>query len=161
MREALGGSLLLNIVVIFVSLIMLFFVSILSYSKAYRAKNRIIDVIEKYENYNTLASSEIISSLNEMGYQIGNCQTPSVRVNIKNNTDRGTEIVTSVQNKNSEGYKYCVYEICMENLERGICEGKKYYKVTTYVQFYFPIIGDLLAPPVHGETKILGNDYNY
>ena len=139
MREAIGSSLLLNIVIVFVSLIILFFVGILSYSKAYKAKNRIIDVIEKYGEYKeeavvTDASDEIISSLNEMGYQLGNCK------NAKGNL-------------NNTGYKYCIYRI---EANEGY-----YYKITTYVQFYFPIIGELFNPPVSGETKILGKNYNY
>ena len=45
MRESLGGSMLLNLVVIFTGLIIIFFVGILSYSKAYRVKNRIVEII--------------------------------------------------------------------------------------------------------------------
>ena len=34
-------------------------------------------------------------------------------------------------------------------------------EVITYVQFEFPVIGDLLTFPVKGETKVLGKNYNY
>lgn len=51
MRSAIGNSLLMSLVVIIVSLVMLVFVGILSYSKAYRVKNRIIEVIEKYGSF--------------------------------------------------------------------------------------------------------------
>ena len=88
MREAIGSSLLLSVVVIFVSLIILFFVSILSYSKAYKVKNKIIDVIEKNKTYNASAEEEIKSTLGELGYQLGNCT----------NEDG---------NLNKSGYKYC------------------------------------------------------
>lgn len=143
MREAIGSSLLLSIVVVFVSLIILFFVGILSYSKAYKAKNRIIDVIEKYDGYENqydengknIVEDEIISSLSEMGYQVGNCENSG--------------------NINKSGYKYCVYRIDTEK------DGHYYYKVTTYVQFYFPIINELFKPAVTSETKILGENYNY
>lgn len=139
MREAIGSSLLLNIVVVFVSLIILFFVGILSYSKAYKAKNRIIDVIEKYETYSEDpvkqdAGDEIVSSLKEMGYQLGNCRN-------------------TAQNENNTGYKYCVHRVDAN-------EGH-YYKVTTYVEFNFPIINNLISIPVTGETKILGKNYEY
>ena len=56
-------------------------------------------------------------------------------------------------NQNSTGYRYCIYRV-------ESSEGY-YYKVTAYVQFYFPIIGEIFAPPVYGETKILGKNYNY
>lgn len=144
MREAIGGSLLLSIVVVFVSLIILFFVGILSYTKAYKVKNKIIDVIERYETYNTSeVENEIETTLGDMGYQLGDC---------KNNAN----------NLNESGYKYCVYEVCEGTTNSdGSCEGAHYYKVTTYIQFYFPIIGELFNPPVHGETRILGKNYDY
>lgn len=143
MREAIGSSLLLSIVVVFVSLIILFFVSVLSYTKAYKVKNKIIDVIERYETYNTTVETEIKSTLSEMGYQLGDCKS--------NQNDL-----------NESGYKYCVYKVCEGTTNRkGKCEGAYYYKVTTYIQFYFPIIGELYNPPVYGETRILGKDYNY
>lgn len=141
MREAIGNSLLLSIVVVFVSLIILFFVGILSYSKAYKAKNRIVSVIEKHETFNEAAKDEISSSLKDMGYQLGECKDEN--------------------GKSNSGYKYCVYEICNEIDDTGSCTGTYYYKVATYVQFYFPIIGELFNPPVYSETKILGKNYNY
>ena len=141
MREAIGSSLLLSVVVIFVSLIILFFVSILSYSKAYKVKNKIIDVIEKNKTYNASAEEEIKSTLGELGYQLGNCT----------NEDG---------NLNKSGYKYCVYKVC-EGKDDEECDNGYYYKITSYVQFYFPIIGELFSPPVSGETIILGKQYNY
>ncbi len=142
MREAIGSSLLLSVVVVFVGLIILFFVNILSYSKAYKAKNRIIEIIEKYETYSESNSesselNEIKQSLQDMGYQTGECKNEDSKDNIANS-----------------GYKYCVYRIDEEG-------GTYYYKVKTYVQFYFPIIGELFNPPVQSETKILGKSYDY
>lgn len=134
MREAIGSSLLLNIVIVFVSIIIVFFVGTLSYSKAYRAKNRIVSVIEKYEDYNDGAKAEIKTSLGDMGYQIGEC-----------NDSEGAS---------GSGYKVCIYRKETE-------DGTYYYKVKTYVQFYFPIINSLFSPAVSSETKLMGKNYNY
>ena len=134
MRGALGNSLLLFIIIFCVSLIVLLFLGILSYSKAYKAKNRIIEIIEKYESYNIDAEDEIAFSLGTMGYQVGSCE---------------------INNKNTSDYKYCVYE-------KNTTNGGKYYKVVTYIQFYFPVINEFLDDiPVYGETKILGKSYDY
>ncbi len=141
MREAIGSSLLLSIVVVFIGLIILFFVGILSYSKAYKAKNRIVEIIEKYETYNSLAISEIDDSLSNMGYQLGACKDEDKKDGENSNI-------------NSSGYKYCIYKI-------EDSDGSYYYKVKTYVQFYFPIIGELFNPPVQSETKILKKNFNY
>ena len=135
MRGALGNALLLNVIVIIVAIIIVFFTSILAYSKAYKVKNRIIEVIEKYSDYNSAAENEISSSLAQMGYQLGNCKVES---NTQNNT----------------GYRYCI----QKNTTSG---GSYYYKITTYIQFYFPVIEEFYNPPVYGETKVLGKNYDY
>ena len=136
MRGALGNSLLLSIILTFVGAIVIFFVSILSYSKAYKAKNRIIEVIEKYETYDQNVKEEVNVSLAEMGYQLGECQFSSLA--------------------DGNGYKYCV-----EYKEASAEGGGYYYKVSTYVQFYFPIIGEIITPKVTSETKILGRNYDF
>lgn len=137
MREAVGNSLLLNLVIIFVSIVILFFVGILSYSKAYRVKNRIIEVIESHGNYLD-SVDEISTDMKSIGYRTTN--------NKKCNSN----------NLNSTSYNYCVYEITDKSSGNSY-----YYKVVTYVHFDFPIIGGLINIPVSGETKILGKSYNY
>ena len=106
MKGAIGNSLFIIIIITFVGALAIFFTSILAYTKAYRVKNRIVEIIEKYEEYNTDAESEISISLAEMGYQIDNCP---YKTNIDNNT----------------GYKYCVNKKTASNGE--------YYEVSTYV----------------------------
>lgn len=144
MRDAVGGSLLLNLVVIFVSLVILFFVSILSYSKAYRIKNHIIEVIEKYEKYDEDTALAMQSYLQDSGYMTANY------TKLKNECgDSSLTVTTSF----TPGYLYCVYN-------KPVSQGKM-YEVVTYINFNFPIIGDLLTFRVRGETKILGKEYNY
>ena len=152
MRGALGNTLLLNIIIIFVSIIVIFFVSMLAYSKAYRAKNRIVEVIEKYGEYNSDAEAEIITSLTEMGYQLGSCD--------KKGKLKGNFI------DNNTGYKYCIEEIFLtesnkktdneeidstdsneETVDKRTSKGARYYKVTTNVQFYFPSRTSILLLP--------------
>ena len=83
---------------------------------------------------------EIKKSMLEMGYQLGEC-TEKEKNMLKNNT----------------GYKYCVQEI---RLNEG-SENPKFYRITTYVQFYFPVIKQIFSPAVTSETKILGTNYHY
>lgn len=138
MREAMGNSLLMNLVIIFVSIVILFFVGILSYSKAYRVKNRIIEVIENHGNYSSSSIDEISTDLKSVGYRT------------TNNKKCGSG------NLNSTSYNYCVYKV--DDKSSG---DSYYFKVVTYVHFEFPIIGGLINIPVKGETKILGKNYNY
>ena len=73
MREAIGSSLLFNLIIVIVIVMIAFLVGSLSYSKAFKVKNRIINIIEKYEGYNQTDSkliNEINSELKNMGYRI-------------------------------------------------------------------------------------------
>lgn len=150
MRSAIGNSLLMSIVVIIVSAVVLIFVSVLSYSKAYRVKNGIIEIIEKYGRYenNDYVHEEIASYLNQVGYQLGDCNTNKVSNNIASKED-------------TRGYKYCI-EAEYEGIdaESNTHTGYRKYKVTTYVEFNFPIVGSISPIAVSGETKILGRNYD-
>lgn len=155
MREAIGNSLLFNLVVVFVSLIILFFIGILAYSKAYRVKNRIIEIIEKHEDY-SLAYEEINASLGDFGYRItskNECDSEKVKSHLEGLTYNGVSYERVDDDYNND-YNYCVFQL-------GNSGSNHYYIVTTFVQFDFPFIGDLLVFPVYGETKILGKSYDY
>lgn len=144
MREAIGGSMLLYIVVFFASIVMLMFVGILSYSKAYKVKNRIIEAIESHGNYES-AVDDINADLATMGYTLMEKDCDS-------------------SNLNESNYAYCVYEVCnKEETKNGIttCVGTYYYKVRTFMTFEFPVINSIVKFQVNGETRTLGKNYDY
>ena len=138
MRDAVGGSLLLNIVIIFLSVVIVLFAGIMAYSKAYKVKNRIIEIIEREKSYNISARRSIESDLRLYGYKNSNI----------------TSRKCGYGNLNTSTFFYCVYE--RGNLLKGTT-----YEVVTYVQFDFPIIGDWLVFPVKGQTKVLNKSYDY
>ena len=146
MRDAVGGSLLLNIVVIFTSIVILFFAGIMAYSKAYKIKNRIIEVIERYETFDANTISELQADLLRVGYRTA---TPD---QIKTKCGEESLSYNSDETK-SAGFLYCIYKDSSTNGSA--------YEVVTYVRFDFPVIGDFITFPVKGETKVLGIDYNY
>lgn len=156
MRDAVGGSLLLNIVVIFTSIVILFFAGIMAYSKAYKIKNRIIEVVERHETYNPTVQATLDEDLKKSGYIVATKD----QIKYKCGEDTG--------NLNTSGYLYCVYEKscdkrCTNSTECTLdeCVGQRYYEVVTYIHFDFPVIGDMLTFEVKGETKMLGKNYNY
>ena len=171
MKDSLGGSLLLNLVVIFSGVIVVFFISVLSYSKAYRVKNRIIEIIEKYgvyvkldENSQNLVTQELNPDLSAAGYD---SSSPSRCDKIKTSLVSGDYAKYDAgrlsDNLNFYGYNYCVFEMCNEKNADGMCidSNGKYYVVATFTQFEFPIIGDIIKIPVYGETKTLEKTYDY
>lgn len=158
MKEAIGNAALFNIVIIFVAILIAFFVGSLSYTKAYKVKNKIVEEIEKEGEHSTTveqaenayanAEDEIIDWLSN-----GNDGTG---IGYRHNTNGGQNNTTNCNgdgtlvNKVSD-YEYCVYRHSTCN---GDNEGRcgVYYTVTAYMYFDVPIIDDLIKIPISGET---------
>lgn len=140
MKAALGGGFLLNIVIFIVAIVMLLFVGVLAYSKAYRIKDRIIEVVENNDGYTDDAITMINEDLKASGYMT--------------TSKKNCKKVDGFNNLNETSYNYCIYGPFSAN--NGV-----YYKVITYVHFDFPLVGGIVNIPVNGETKILGKKYQY
>jgi len=152
MKESIGNAMLFYIIITFVVVLIMFFVGSLSYSKAYKVKNKIVEEIEKEETYNQAAIDEIESWLaggGENGKGIGYRYNTGSLINTGNCP--AVDNATLINQKSN--YQYCVYEInTCTNGREGRCG--KYYKVVAYMYFDLPIIGDLIKIPVSGETMI-------
>ena len=139
MKAAIGNSLLMGIIVTFVTIVLFILISSMVYTKAFRVKNRIVDVIEKYEVYNTeVVEPEITQLLREIGYK-ANAYSNNTRCN---NYGGGAELENP-----SSPYHYCVFR-----LNSGKNNGY-YYKVVAFAYLDFPLISSIQIP-VSGETKI-------
>ena len=144
MKEALGISQLYTFVIIFVSIIMLLLIGSLSYSKAFKIKTRILEIVETNKGFNNgnkeKVEDEIDSFLKSAGYP----------VNTRNNkscpTVKGTGAINTINN-----FDYCIYSF--ETL-RG-----PYYRVTVFISYDIPVISAFLRIPVSGETRII-YDFN-
>ncbi len=139
MKEAIGNSAIFTIAIVLISLIITVFLSSLNYSKAFKIKTHIIDIIENYESgyiesNRDQINNEIEAYLREAGY----------RVNVKNQqcpTIDGRNALNNPYN-----YRYCIYEY---NSTRG-----NYYRVLTYMYLDIPILSDVLQFQVAGQTKV-------
>lgn len=158
MREATGSSMLLYVVIIVVGVVMLLFVTIISYAKAYGAKNKIITALETYEEYsnedNNPAKMEIDENLRQMGYTITQndyCNSTRVKNHLK---ELGISNATNLNTASRGKYNYCLYKI--DKLNNGY-----YYLVVTFISYNIPVVGNTMLFPVYGETKIIKRDYNY
>lgn len=141
MREAVGNTFIVNLIIIFILIFIILFAGSTSYTKAYKVKNRIIDIIEENKGYNAEARSQIDRFLGETGYRVTNGGTCR--------SHYGTGTIPS----NSGGYRYCV-ETFVKN--QGKENEQTYYGVTSYMYFEIPIIASLVELPVYGETKSIG-----
>lgn len=157
MKEAIGNAALFNIVIIFVAILIAFFVGSLSYSKAYKVKNKIVEEIEKEGEHSTTveqaenAYNNAVDEINEWLASGNNGQGIGYRLNTNGGANNTANCSSgNLVNKTSD-YEYCVYmhSTCSEDT-KGRCG--VYYTVTTYMYFDVPIIEDLVRIPIHGET---------
>ena len=139
MKEAIGNSFLVTLSIVFLFLIMSLLVASLSYSKAYKAKNKVVSVIEKYNGYNEDATNEIDMDLFKMGYKTN---TTGRRCK-----DLYNEDIVLLHDTEAGKYDYCVYEV---SSTRGM-----YYHVVTYMHFDLPIIGQYLTFEVKGDSRTI------
>lgn len=150
MKASIGGSFLLYIVVFIVSIAMLLLVGLLSYSKAYKVKNRIINVIETNLSIN---EKNINSDLASVGYNVNNKRDCTRTNTFKKLNGMGKIKVKNVSPKG--GYDYCIYKCTLNS------NSEYYYVVVTFTTFNLPLVGAITPIEVSGETKILGKKYNY
>lgn len=140
MKAATGNAMLMNIIIVFLVIVMALLVTSISYTKAFRIKNRIVDIIEYYngnfddDGTKTNITNEINNSLSSVGYRLS-----------------GSNKCKEIDNKKAiqlnSNYQVCIYEY--NDSIRG-----KYYKVIAYMYFDVPVVGGILNIPVSGETKI-------
>lgn len=135
MRESIANSYIFNLVIIFIGILIVLLVGSLSYSKTFKIKTRIIEIIEKHETYNNgTVRTEINTLLSQAGYKVAR-GTAGVCPSLN-----GEESINTQSN-----YKYCIYKF---SDIRGY-----YYTVTVFISFEFPIIGDIVEFPLTGQTR--------
>ena len=155
MKEAIANAGVFNLVIIFVIVLLAFFIGSLSYSKAFKVKNKILEEIEKDQGYtigtNDSTESRVEEWIGNIGYRVntGNSRNTANCPTVTGNGGEQGKLV------NTDGdYQYCVYEFdtCTARSDKAKCG--KYYRVTAYMYFDIPIISGLLKLPVSGETMI-------
>lgn len=133
MKEALGTSMVFNLIMIFVAVFIALFVGSIAYTKGFKVRNRIIDIIQKHEMYNEEAKEEIDENLAAIGYRI---------IDKECGEHNGVEAISD------SDYRYCVY--MFEEPNAGM-----YYGVKVFIHFDIPLIGDFIEIPLYGETRTI------
>ena len=167
MKESIGGTWLIGIVALFIVLFSAFMAYSINYTKAFRAKNSVIDLIEQSEGYTFYNESTPIENLTDeqlrsnasteaqayaivksVGYDFGSKSKNKVVCN----NDGTISEVTKIDDAYQPG-GFCVYRI--KNTD-----GSTRYKVVTYVMMKFPVINFGISIPIKGETKTLYYEVN-
>lgn len=140
MRESIGGAWILGIVMTFVVLFASFLAISINYSKAFKVKNNVVDLIEKNEGMSERTAKEIYSYLQSEGYILkSNCNTAEgfVGFDMEDTVSGGRDAL------------YCVKE---NKTETDTALNKSYYTVQVFFRLDLPILGEIFTFKVSGET---------
>ncbi len=143
MKEAIGTSMVFNLIIIFVGVMIALLFGYISYSKGFKIRNRILDRMEEYKVYNNDAKDAIAGDLKAMGYQT----STSGKCKIVTKRSKNTNYIVSPMTDSTNPYDYCVYQY---RTTKGV-----YYGVTVYITLNFPIVNSIVRIPLYGETKII------
>ncbi len=134
MKEAVGGTYVINIIIIFIFLVFAFFMAVFSYNKAFKVNSRIMMSIEKHEGFNNLSLAEITWTMETIGYRKG------AKGDCPSTYDTG-ELV----NMSGSQHQYCIYRFTID-------EHYYAYGILTYMHIEVPFVGELIELPIFSKT---------
>ena len=132
MRDSVGGTFMIYVLIIFLSVYIVFVAVAFNYARAFRVKNKVIDIIEQNEGIKEMDGNDNLTGitsgvfgqidtyLNNVSYRVNNIGESNCKGYDYINEDRG----------------YCIAKIDQNSSIDGITSS--YYKVRTFVYIEFP-----------------------
>lgn len=149
MRDAVGGAFMIKLLLVFLAVYTIFIAIAINYAKAFRVKNKVLDIIEQNEGMNFIDTSD--GSVRD--------QLDTYMNNISYNVINGySDIKARVEDKCS-GYDFIDTErgYCINKLPKSSdisTAGASYYQVRTFVTISIPLVRNLsFTIPISGETR--------
>ncbi len=158
MRDALGGVINIQMILVFIAIVSGYLAFSVNYTKAFHVKNYIINKIEEYEGTgNNDAIDAINQYMNKVGYS-GPPSNSSPSIDCSSSQGASGRVVSS----GSTRYGLCRFEGKPKTEKvngRDVSTPRFYYKVVTYVNIDVPVINQIMAGldffQVSGETKLI------
>lgn len=152
MREAIGATWIMSIVIAFIALFSGYLAFSVNYSKAFKVKDGIVDRIEKHNGVNNAAINDINDMMTSVGYSSkGKC---SVYFNDSGLAYIGvTSNVVDSHPSSSSTYNYCIQKINALNTSGQLSAA--YYKVYVFFSLSIPILNNSSLLDVSGETTVI------
>lgn len=147
MREVSGTTWTFQIMILFILIFACFLTLVLNYSKAYKVKNEVLTIIEKYEGV-TEGDGGSLSIINNYLYERayhnrGQCPAGWYGARDFNGTIE--------ESQGGGGYYYCFQEQSTGQ--------RVYYNVRLFYRFNLPVIGEIATFRVNGRTdSFIGSD---
>lgn len=144
MRDAIGQVYALQVILAFVLLINGYMAYSVNYTRAFRVKNQIINIVEQYESpENDEGKTKINQYVKQMNYEVSN---------------------QLINEKRSEGFTCYKEGWCYKatNVSTASADGDRngtYYTIVTFVNIDIPVINNLIGLgnflQVSGETRTI------
>lgn len=146
MRQAVGTTTILKMVLAFTLLFSAFLAVAIVYNKAYKLKNEALSILEKYEG-SSEAYGLINNYLKNSGYNtMDYCKDDETGIS---SLDRDSITHASEGNKSY----YCISYECSNGNCRIGNNNKIYYNFRLFFKFNLPFFGDIFTFSVTGKTK--------
>ncbi len=161
MREAIGGTWLFQIVIVFILLFTGFMCLSINRSKAFNVKDKIIQTIQSYNGIDlnggsSEAMNDIVSYIKDNSYRTTGIKPDAEVIN-------GTKVEYNCFKRDGTATDtkpvFCIAEMNVKN-EVGAGEAfelpnMSYYRVVVFYQLDLPVFHDFFNFKVVGDTKVL------
>ncbi len=151
MKDAMGGTWLTGLVIIFIAVFAGFLAYSISYTKAFRTKNEIINIIEKSEGFTTSNYIDLHNTSDEQLRDDDSAEAKAFLFIKSLGYDYETAEQVRCDDGNIQTGGYCLKKYCPD-------DGKIYYKVTTFIALSIPVFNITVKLPIAGETKTMFYD---
>ncbi len=139
MRETLGGTWIMALVITFMLIFVAFLSITINYTKTFQMKNDILTILEEKEGATNEAIGLINNFLRKSNYKAKKpCSSGYGASDLSGNT------LEKVENNKKE-YYYCIERSYSGN-------NKTIYSVHLFLSFTLPILGDFSAFEISGQT---------
>ncbi len=152
MREAIGGTWLVQIVVVFVLLFTGFMCLTINHTKAFNVKNEIVNAIERYDGIDLSnpdtdpAMKTIVAYLKKASYRtIGSCPDASYTGYNRDGKLDNKNATFCIKKQNVRGVDYHPEEF----------PDMSYYRVVVFYQLDLPILSSAFNFRLTGDTKVI------
>lgn len=154
MKESIGYTVTLNIVIVFITIIIAFLFAALVYFKSNKVSNIITETIEKYEGYNISSIEEIKRKLVSIGYGSHSVRCYERGVEDKTDYNLNCQLTSDSAGRGANGY--CIY-ICIEDAIALDDAEYYFYKISTNMMVNVPIMNEIIDLPIYSNTNRLYN----
>lgn len=151
MRQSVGTTWLLQLMILFILLFVGFIVLTINYNKVVKQKNEILTMIEKNEGLNDKSISLVNNYLTRNGYTTkSKCVSEDDEYQVYGAVSLDSDFYNVsdilVEAEPGVDYYYCIKKFEAHNKSN-------YYQVTLFYSFNLPVIGDASRFNIKGTTS--------